>query len=78
LEAWLGIWEGEYQRRHMPWLRMYDREGNLVPTPAEAAQQQAEMARLQAEAERQRAEETEAKLQRLLAQLRERGIELDL
>jgi Uma2 family endonuclease len=71
LEAWLGIWEGEYQRRHMPWLRMYDREGNLVPTPAEAAQQQAE-------AERQRAEETEAKLQRLLAQLRERGIELDL
>jgi Uma2 family endonuclease len=63
LEAWLGIWEGEYQRRQMAWLRLYDREGNLVPTPAEA--------------ERQRAERAEAELQRLRTLLQQQGIELN-
>ncbi|MEN3001417.1 MAG: Uma2 family endonuclease, partial [Armatimonadota bacterium] len=75
LEAWLGVWEGEYQRRHLAWLRMYDREGHLIPTPAEAAQQQAELERLRAELERERAERAEAELQRLRALLRERGIQ---
>ena len=91
LGAWLGVWEGEYQRRHLAWLRMYDREGRLIPTHAEAAYQQAEMERMQteaerqraeaerqrAEAERQRAEQAEAELQRLRALLKERGIELN-
>lgn len=77
LEAWLGIWEGEYQRRQMAWLRMYDKEGNLVPTPAEAAQQEAERARLRAEIERQRAERAEAELQRLKALLLQQGINPD-
>lgn len=77
LEAWLGIWEGEYQRRQMAWLRMYDKEGNLVPTPAEAAQQEAERARLRAEVEHQRAERAEAELQRLRALLQQQGISPD-
>jgi Uma2 family endonuclease len=82
LEAWLGVWEGEYQRRRMAWLRLYDRDGNLVPTPAEAAQQQAEAERQRAETERQRAEierqraeRAEAELQRLKALLQAQGIE---
>jgi hypothetical protein len=68
LEAWLGVWEGEYQRRRMAWLRLYDREGRLVPTPAEAAQQQAEEERL-------RAERAEAELERLKSLLQAHGIE---
>jgi Uma2 family endonuclease len=75
LEAWLGVWEGKYQRRHLAWLRLYDRDGNLVPTPAEAAQQQAEVERQRAEAERQRAERAEAELQRLRTLLQRQGIE---
>ena len=77
LEAWLGIWEGEDQRRQMAWLRMYDKEGNLVPTPAEAAQQEAERARLRAAVEHQRAERAEAELQRLRALLQQQGISPD-
>ncbi len=82
LEAWLGVWEGEYQRRHLAWLRMYDQQGNLILTPAEAAQQKLEQERLRAEQEhlraeqeRLRAEQAEAELQRLRALLREQGIE---
>jgi hypothetical protein len=82
LEAWLGVWEGEYQRRRMAWLRLYDREGRLVPTPAEAAQQQAEAERLRAETERLRAEterlraeRAEAELERLKSLLQAHGIE---
>jgi hypothetical protein len=75
LEAWVGVWEGDYQRRRMAWLRLYDREGNLVPTPAEAAQHQAEVERQRAEIERQRAERAEAELQRLKAWLQAQGIE---
>jgi len=56
-------------------LRMYDREGKLIPTPVEAAQQEVELERLRAESERLRAEQAEAELQRLRALLRERGIE---
>ncbi len=84
LEAWLGVWEGEYQRRHLAWLRMYDQAGNLIPTPAEAAQQmleqerlRAEREQLRAEQERLRAEQAEAELQRLRNLLRQQGIDLN-
>jgi len=52
------------------WLRFYDREGNLVLLPEEAAQQRAEQAEQLAEQERQRAE-------RLAAQLRAMGVDPD-
>jgi Uma2 family endonuclease len=60
LGVWLGVWEGAYQGRRYRWLRLYDREGHLVPTQAERAEaerQRAEAERQRAEAERRRAEE---------------------
>ncbi|MBE9115294.1 Uma2 family endonuclease [Lusitaniella coriacea LEGE 07157] len=52
LELWLGNWQGEAQGKFANWLRFYDRAGNLVLLPEEAAeqaQQQAEQAQQQAE-----------------------------
>ncbi|MCS6919320.1 MAG: Uma2 family endonuclease [Fimbriimonadales bacterium] len=66
LGAYLGVWRGVYRGRRYNWLRLYDREGRLVPTGQERAEQ-----------ERQRAEQAEAELQRLREALRERGIELE-
>lgn len=66
LEAYLGVWQGVYRGRRYSWLRLYDREGRLVLTGQERAEQ-----------ERQRAERAEAELKRLRDALRERGIELE-
>ncbi|WP_017660194.1 Uma2 family endonuclease [Baaleninema simplex] len=63
LGFWLGTWQGTIDRETAIWLRFYDTEGNVVPLPEEAAQQQAET-------ERQRAE-------RLAARLRELGEDPD-
>jgi len=62
----LGIWRGEYQNVKLPWLRVWDTEGNLIPTPEERAEQEAQRAAQEA----QRAE-------RLAAKLRELGIDPD-
>ncbi|MGF1478709.1 MAG: Uma2 family endonuclease [Cyanophyceae cyanobacterium] len=50
----LGIWQGQYLNQAFPWLRWWDREGNLLLTGDERAEQ-----------ERQRAERLAAKLQEL-------------
>ncbi len=50
----LGIWQGEYQNATLPWLRWWDREGNLLLTGYERAEQ-----------ERQRAERLAAQLRAL-------------
>lgn len=50
----LGIWRGEYKNVKLPWLRIWDAEGNLLPTPEERAEQEA-----------QRAERLAAKLREL-------------
>ncbi len=68
LQLWLGTREGSI-RREPPngtcdWLRFYDREGNLVLLPEEAAQQKAEQ-------EQQRSE-------RLASRLRELGEDPDV
>jgi Uma2 family endonuclease len=66
LGVWLGVWEGAYQGRRYRWLRLYDREGHLVPTQAERAEaerQRAEAERQRAEAERRRAEEALCELE---------------
>jgi hypothetical protein len=61
LQLWLGIWEGSIRREPpngpCPWLRFYDRGGNLIPLPEEAAQQRAEQELQRAEQEHQRAEQ---------------------
>lgn len=62
LEAWMGIWRGRYLQDDHVWLCLFDADGLLIPTEAEAAQQQAET-------ERQRAEMAEAELARLREEL---------
>lgn len=56
LGLWLGTWQGTIDRNEAVWLRFYDQQGNLVPLPEEAAQQQAEIAEQRAEVAQQQAE----------------------
>ncbi len=72
LQAYIGVWDGFYNKRHGRWLRIFRTDGSLVPTLGEEAEQE----RQRAEQERQRAEQAEAELQRLKQLLREKGIEL--
>ncbi|HRQ41692.1 MAG TPA: Uma2 family endonuclease [Chloroflexota bacterium] len=44
LEAWLGTWEGVYQKETAVWLRLYDETGQPIPTATEAERQRAEAA----------------------------------
>ena len=83
----LGIWQGRYGNMELPWLRWWDREGNLLLTGEERAeiqQQRAEQERQRAEQERQRAELAEQQLEqqrrraeRLAELLRSQGINLE-
>ncbi|MFN9732887.1 MAG: hypothetical protein ACK544_02560, partial [Microcystis sp.] len=65
------------------WARFYDPEGNLIPLPEEAAQEQAAAAQEQAAAAQEQLNATQQALeaerqrsQRLEARLREMGIDL--
>lgn len=49
LGFWLGTWQGTIDRESATWLRFYDRAGNLILLPEEAAQLRAEQERLRAE-----------------------------
>jgi Uma2 family endonuclease len=79
LSLYLGIWEGT--------LRYFNQDGELIPTPEEAAlqehqraeteHQRAETEHQRAETEHQRAEEAEAKAAILTERLRELGIDPD-
>lgn len=67
----LGIWEGSYLNQVLPWLRWWDRDGNLLLNGYERAEQEkqrADQEKLRAEQEKQRAE-------RLAEKLRELGID---
>ncbi|PPT04848.1 Translation initiation factor 2 [Geitlerinema sp. FC II] len=84
LGFWLGTWQGTIDRETAIWLRFYDTEGNVVPLPeeaaqqqAETAQQQAETAQQQAETAQQQAEEAQQRAERLAARLRELGEDPD-
>jgi Uma2 family endonuclease len=87
LGAYVGVWKGEYRGRVFPWLRLWDKDGNLVLTRAErearerarAEQERAarEQAEAQAQRERERAEQLQAELERLREMLRQQGIESD-
>lgn len=61
----LKLWQGLYEGRHETWLRWCGRDGNMIPTGAESAEQ-----------ERQRADAAAQELERLRADLRARGIDL--
>ncbi|MDJ0605125.1 MAG: hypothetical protein PX482_15915, partial [Microcystis sp. M53602_WE12] len=55
LGYWLGTWEGTIDRETAIWARFYDPEGNLIPLPEEAAQEQAAAAQEQAAAAQEQA-----------------------
>jgi Uma2 family endonuclease len=56
----LGIWQGSYMNQTLPWLRWWDRAGNLLPTGEERAaqeKQRADQEQQRAEQEKQRADQ---------------------
>ena len=74
----LGIWQGQYQNLDLPWLRWWDREGNLLPTGNErAAQEQlrADKAELQLQQEKENLQQEKERSQKLADRLRELGID---
>jgi Uma2 family endonuclease len=81
LGAYLGVWRGEYRGRRFPWLRLWDKDGRLVPTTAERAahertarsraETRAKQAEAQAQQERAERERLQAELERLREQLRQ-------
>ena len=67
LEAWVGVADSEYLGLRTIWLRLFDHDGSLLPTTAEAARQEADQAQRRAQAELRRAE---AERQRADSELR--------
>jgi Uma2 family endonuclease len=84
LGAYLGVWVGEYRGRVWSWLRLWDRDGNLVLTREErearerarAAEAEARAAEAEAQAQQERAERErlQAQLEQLLERLRQQGV----
>ena len=56
----LGLWQGSYQNRNLPWLRWWDNEGNLLLT----GEERAELAERQIERERQQKEQAQQQIER--------------
>ncbi|NER24948.1 MAG: Uma2 family endonuclease [Symploca sp. SIO1C2] len=56
LELGIGLWTGKYREMRRQWLRWYDAQGNWIPTPTEAAQQQAQTAQQRAETAQEQAQ----------------------
>jgi Uma2 family endonuclease len=64
----LGIWEGDYRNFHLPWLRCWDNNGQLLlhaDERAEAADRRAEEADRRAEEEKRRADRLAERLRQL-------------
>ena len=84
IELGLTFWEGEYEGTRTRWLRWCDREGKVIPTGRERAEQEkqhAELEKQRAELEKQRAEQAQRELatekeraKRLQEQLKALGI----
>jgi Uma2 family endonuclease len=75
----LGIWQGVYKNVELPWLRWWDKQGNLLLTgeeQAEVEKQRAEAEKQRAEAEKQRADQAELEIARLKELLQNSGLEL--
>jgi Uma2 family endonuclease len=56
LNAWIGTWDGLYLQQQAVWLRLFDADGNLIPTEAEAEAAARSEAETRAQTEYQRAE----------------------
>jgi putative restriction endonuclease len=80
MELDLGIWHGEYLSAPAAWLRAWDLNGNLIPTPQEIVeheQLQVERERNRAEREQSRADQERNRADKLAERLRELGINPD-
>lgn len=76
----LGIWDGTFQGMELPWLRWFDRDGILLPSPEERLM--TEIMRADDEARRadeaaRRADEAARRAEALAARLRAMGIDPD-
>lgn len=68
----LGLWQGRIEEQDATWIRLFDRDGRMIPTSderAEVERQKAEAERQNAEAERRRAEVAEARAEAAEAEL---------
>ncbi len=87
LNLGLTLWHGQFENTENVWLRWCNREGNVIPTGAERADQEkqradderqrAEQAAQRAEEAAQRADQERQRADRLAAQLRELGVSPD-
>jgi Uma2 family endonuclease len=78
LDVELGIWPGTYMNQTLPWLRWWDRNGNLLLAGDERAEQEkqrAEQEKQRADRETQRADQETDRAELLAAKLRELGID---
>ena len=78
MELELGVWEGEYQNHPGHWLRGWDLNGRILPSPEESGEEQrqrAEREKQRAEHEKQRAEHEKQRADKLAAKLRELGVD---
>jgi transposase-like protein len=73
MDVELGIWEGRYANQILPWLRWWDKEGNLLLSSDERAKQEQQ----RADEEKQRADEEKQRRERLEAFLRSQGFNPD-
>jgi Uma2 family endonuclease len=73
MEVDLGIWHGEYLGYPAAWLRAWDWNGRLIPTPEELV----ELEQQRTVQERNRAEQERNRADKLAARLRELGINPD-
>jgi hypothetical protein len=74
----LTLWNDVFEGHRQQWLRWCDRDGRVIPTGAERADEErrrADEERRRADEERRRADEERARRERLAAQLRALGVE---
>lgn len=68
VSVYLGLWQGSYQNTNETWLRWFDHQGNLIPTPLEKEV-------LEKERERTEKKALEEKLAALNEKLKAMGID---
>jgi hypothetical protein len=76
----LTLWRGRFENCESLWLRWCDRQGRVIPTGAERAEQErdrAEQERERAEQEREQADHQRLRAERLASQLRDLGVTPD-
>jgi len=75
LEMSLGLWQGKYQEVDRLWLRWFDKEGCIIPTPLEKETKEKQAALEFAEQQRQEKEVLAKQLEAINEKLRALGID---